>query len=121
MAYAGEEAGLLGSGAIAQNFQASGVNVVGVLQLDMTNYKSPSADIAMITDFTNALQNQFVRDLAATYLPTLVVTNSVCGYACLIMLPGIIAVFRHLFLLRLQLVRITLSSIRQTIRLQILI
>ncbi len=82
MAYAGEEAGLLGSGAIAQNFQTNGVNVVGVLQLDMTNYKSPSADIAMITDFTNAPQNQFVRDLAATYLPTLVVTNTMCGYAC---------------------------------------
>lgn len=82
MAYAGEEAGLLGSSAIAQNFQTSGVNVVGVLQLDMTNYRSPSADIAMITDFTNAAQNQFVRDLASTYLPTLVVTNSTCGYAC---------------------------------------
>src|SRR5688572_2275543 len=82
MAYAGEEAGLLGSGAIAQNFQASGVNVVGVLQLDMTNYRSPSVDIAMITDFTNAPQNQFVRDLATAYLPTLVVTNSACGYAC---------------------------------------
>ena len=34
MAYAAEEVGLRGSNAIAQQFKANGVNVVGVLQLD---------------------------------------------------------------------------------------
>ncbi|WP_291139863.1 M20/M25/M40 family metallo-hydrolase [Dokdonella sp.] len=37
MGYAAEEVGLNGSQAIAQSFQADGVNVVGALQLDMTN------------------------------------------------------------------------------------
>lgn len=82
MAYAGEEAGLLGSKAIATSYQASGVNVIGALQLDMTDYKAAGTDIAMVTDYTNADQNTFVRNLAATYLPSLVVTNTTCGYSC---------------------------------------
>ncbi|KXJ98428.1 MAG: IPT/TIG domain, FG-GAP repeat-containing protein [Acidobacteria bacterium OLB17] len=82
MAYAAEEGGLLGSKAIATSYQNTGVNVVGVLQLDMTNYKAPSTDIAMITDHTNADQNQFVRNLAATYQPSLVVSDTQCGYSC---------------------------------------
>jgi len=82
MAYAAEEAGLLGSKAIATSYQNSGVNVVGVLQLDMTNYKAPSTDIAMITDHTNAAQNTFVRNLASTYLSTLTVVDTQCGYSC---------------------------------------
>ena len=40
MGYAAEEVGLRGSNAIAQSFRASGVNVVSVLQVDMTNYKA---------------------------------------------------------------------------------
>ncbi|MDQ3133114.1 MAG: M20/M25/M40 family metallo-hydrolase [Acidobacteriota bacterium] len=84
MAYAAEEIGLVGSNAIATDFKARGVNVVGVLQLDMTNYKSTSSpvDIAIVTDLTNAAQNQFLRDLIATYQPTLLVGNSSCGYGC---------------------------------------
>ena len=83
MAYAAEEIGLRGSNEIATDFQARGVNVVGVLQLDMTNYKTnPNVDIGIITDYTNAAQNQFLRDLIATYQPTLTVLNSTCGYGC---------------------------------------
>jgi Predicted aminopeptidases len=83
MAYAGEERGLLGSAAIASNYQSNGVNVIGVLQLDMTNYKgSTTTDIAIFTDYTNSAQNQFLRDLISTYLPNLSVSNSTCGYGC---------------------------------------
>jgi hypothetical protein len=82
MAYAAEEVGLRGSNAIATNFQANNVNVVGVLQLDMTNYKGSNADIVIITDFTNAAQNQFVRDLVTAYQPALTVINNTCGYGC---------------------------------------
>nr|MBA2737519.1 M20/M25/M40 family metallo-hydrolase [Pyrinomonadaceae bacterium] len=84
MAYAAEEVGLVGSNAIAADFKARGVNVVGVLQLDMTNYKSGNSpvDIAIVTDLTNAAQNQFLRDLIAAYQPTLLVANSTCGYGC---------------------------------------
>lgn len=84
MAYAAEEVGLRGSNAIAQDYQTRGVNVVGVLQLDMTNYKSVNStiDIALVTDRTNAAQNQFLRDLMAAYLPTLTHGNTVCNYGC---------------------------------------
>ncbi|MBL8186076.1 MAG: M20/M25/M40 family metallo-hydrolase [Blastocatellia bacterium] len=82
MAYAAEEVGLIGSNNIAQNYRAQNKNVIGVMQLDMTNYSGNWADIVMITDNTNAAQNQFIRDLAAEYLPTLVVKDDACGYGC---------------------------------------
>lgn len=83
MAYAAEEVGLRGSRDIAANYQTQQRNVTGVLQLDMTNFtSSTTVDIVMITDFTNAAQNQFVTDLVAEYQPQLVVANGTCGYAC---------------------------------------
>ncbi len=52
-------------------------------QFDMTNYKGTQGyDMVMITDFTNAAQNQFIRDLMTTYQPTVLVGNTSCGYAC---------------------------------------
>lgn len=83
MAYAAEEVGLRGSNAIAAAYLAENKNVVGVLQLDMTNFRgSQGFDVVMITDFTNAAQNQFIRDLLTTYQPGLTIGNSTCGYAC---------------------------------------
>ena len=43
MGYSAEEVGLRGSRAIAQRFAAEGRNVVGVLQMDMTNYRAPGS------------------------------------------------------------------------------
>jgi leucyl aminopeptidase len=80
--YAGEEAGLLGSKAIARDYATQGKNVVGALQLDMTGYQGSSSDITLISDYTNAAQDDFVAALAAGYLPELSVTRDVCGYAC---------------------------------------
>ncbi|WNG30435.1 M20/M25/M40 family metallo-hydrolase [Cystobacter fuscus] len=82
MAYAGEEVGLYGSKAIANSFKTSGVNVVGVLQLDMTNYKGSSYDFGMVTDNTNATLNAFTTSLITKYQPTLTYTNISCGYGC---------------------------------------
>lgn len=82
IAYAAEEVGLVGSKNIADNYRLQNKNVIGVLQLDMTNFKGASADIAIITDFTNAAQNQFVKNLVTAYQPNLVVIDSACGYAC---------------------------------------
>ena len=84
MAYAAEEVGLRGSNAIATDFQTRGVNVVGVMQLDMTNFKPATSnfDFAIFTDFTNAAQNTFLQNLITTYLPTMTYTTSVCGYGC---------------------------------------
>ena len=52
IAYAAEEVGLRGSGDIAQTDKSNNVNVVGVMQLDMTNYKGSSNDIVFMTDYT---------------------------------------------------------------------
>jgi leucyl aminopeptidase len=82
--YAAEEVGLRGSAQIAQAYLTSLQGVVGVLQLDMTAYKSPndSKDIWLYTDYTNAEQNQFLANLAAFYLPQYTVGYSACGYGC---------------------------------------
>ncbi|WNG53933.1 M20/M25/M40 family metallo-hydrolase [Archangium gephyra] len=82
MAYAAEEIGLRGSGAIAANHKSTGVNVVGVLQLDMINYRGSSYDIVMVSDYTNAAQNTFIRNLITRYLPGVTATSTTCGYGC---------------------------------------
>lgn len=82
MAYAAEEVGLRGSADIAAQHRSANANVVGVLQLDMTNYKgNASVDFALVTDRTNAAQNTFVGQLIDTYLG-LPRVNTQCGYAC---------------------------------------
>jgi len=80
--YAAEEVGLRGSAAIAQSFKSSNVNVVGVLQLDMTNYKGAVNDIYLFTDYTDSLQSDFVGKLITTYQPGLTIGYDKCGYAC---------------------------------------
>ncbi len=80
--YAAEEVGLRGSQAIAQSFKASNVNVVGVMQLDMTNYKGAANDIYIFQDYTDSLQNDFVGKLITTYQPTLTIGYDRCGYGC---------------------------------------
>lgn len=80
--YSAEEVGLKGSAEIAKKFKAENVNVVGVMQLDMTNYKGSAKDIYLYTDYTNSAQNTFVANLIAAYLPSLTVGTDVCGYAC---------------------------------------
>ena len=84
MAYAAEEVGLRGSAEIAQEHKNQGRNVIGVLQLDMTNYKSPTAsvDVGIVTDRTNAAQNTFVTNLIGTYVSGVTWSNTSCGYAC---------------------------------------
>lgn len=82
MAYAAEEVGLRGSNQIAFQHQSQGANVVGVLQLDMTNFKGSAADIYLYQDFTNATQNAFVGSLIDTYLPGVTRGTSQCGYGC---------------------------------------
>ncbi|HWO21433.1 MAG TPA: M20/M25/M40 family metallo-hydrolase [Kofleriaceae bacterium] len=82
MAYAGEEVGLLGSKQIVNTYKAAATNVVGVMQLDMTNYKGSTNDIVFMTDYTNAAQNTFAGSLVDTYLTGITRTTDVCGYGC---------------------------------------
>ncbi|KAG8923450.1 hypothetical protein FRC03_003602 [Tulasnella sp. 419] len=81
--YAGEEAGLLGSQAIATNYVNSGKSVKAYLNLDMTAYFKPGTPevIAVVTDYVDAGLNTFLRQLIAAYnsIPAGV---DVCNYAC---------------------------------------
>lgn len=82
MGFAAEEVGLRGSKAIAQSYSSQGKNVVGMTQFDMTGRNGSSADIVMMTDYTNSAQNQFLGQLIETYLPNLSYAYDQCGYGC---------------------------------------
>ena len=82
MAYSGEEFGLYGSGFLATDYANNLRDVVGVLQMDMTNYNGSAADITIIDDYTDAQQNAFLEQLVENYLPSLQVAHSMCNYGC---------------------------------------
>ncbi len=82
VAYAAEEVGLRGSHDIAKMFKQANSKVLGVLQLDMTNYKGAANDIYLFTDYTDGKQNAFLAQLLTAYLPDLKVGYDKCGYAC---------------------------------------
>ena len=86
MGYAAEEVGLRGSRAIAEQHLALGENVVGVLQLDMTNYTTAGTtlDMRIISDYSSIPLREFIGNLFDTYLAPMGHTRGVsaCGYAC---------------------------------------
>lgn len=82
MSYAAEEVGLRGSADIARSFKAQNKNVVGVMQLDMTNYEGSPFDIVFMNDYTSREQDQYLKSLVQLYLPELRVSEDACGYAC---------------------------------------
>lgn len=83
MAYAAEEVGLLGSKEIANDFKKRNVDVIGVMQLDMTNFKgSNTLDIVMMKDYTNDEQNKFVGSIIDHYVPGIKWGYDRCGYGC---------------------------------------
>ncbi|MGX9574300.1 M28 family peptidase [Mesorhizobium sp. f-mel] len=86
MAYAGEEEGLLGSGAIAGEYAGSGKKVVGVLQLDMTGFRGSERDMYLVTDYVNPHATAFLKALISEYNTTgshtITFGETACGYAC---------------------------------------
>ncbi len=82
MGYAAEEAGLLGSKEIASGYKSRSKKVIGVMQLDMTLRKGTvDKDIVMMSDYTNAAQNEFLGRLIDEYVKV-PWGYSRCGYAC---------------------------------------
>lgn len=80
--YAAEEIGLVGSAEIAAQAKAEGLDVYGVMQLDMTNYTTaPTPYIGLVTDFTDASLNSFSQQLIETYLDVPYKLFE-CGYGC---------------------------------------
>ncbi|MCJ8267831.1 MAG: M20/M25/M40 family metallo-hydrolase, partial [Psychrosphaera sp.] len=82
IAYAAEEVGLRGSKHIADTDKSNGVNVVGALQLDMTNYRGSSQDIVFMSDYTSSAQNTYLTTILDEYLPNVNYGYDSCGYAC---------------------------------------
>ncbi len=81
MGYAAEEVGLRGSLSIAKDYQQRHINVVGALQLDMTNYQGSNRDIWLIDDHTDKAQNAFLVKLLESYTDATWGVDR-CGYAC---------------------------------------
>jgi leucyl aminopeptidase len=82
MAYAAEEVGLLGSGEIASQHVLDNVDVIAVMQLDMTGFNGSTEDILLLSDFTNPQLTAFIGELLDTYQPELVWSSTACGYGC---------------------------------------
>jgi len=79
--YAGEEAGLLGSQAIAQQYQKDKRVVAGMMQLDMTSFSGKTKDAGIVTDYVDDSLTALVRSLVTTYT-NLKTGDFDCGYAC---------------------------------------
>ncbi|MCO4782372.1 MAG: M20/M25/M40 family metallo-hydrolase [Candidatus Cloacimonetes bacterium] len=81
MGYAAEEVGLVGSKHIANDYKRNNKKVVGVIQLDMTNYQGDETDILFMDDYTNKAQNEFLGSLIDQYIGVSW-GYSRCGYGC---------------------------------------
>lgn len=82
MAFAAEEAGLMGSREVANAYKQQLNKVAGMIQFDMTLFKgTPDKDILLISDYTNKAQNLFVSQLIDEYVKV-PWGYSRCGYAC---------------------------------------
>ena len=81
IAYAAEEVGLRGSQAVVKEFKRRNINVVGALQLDMTNYQGSDKDIWLMKDFSDPKQNDFVIKLIDKYVGATWGLDA-CGYGC---------------------------------------
>jgi len=79
--YAAEEVGLLGSQAIAQDYQSRSISIRSMMELDMAGYNGKESNVCLITDYTDAATNAFIRQLVDEYL-TIPWVNGACGYGC---------------------------------------
>lgn len=81
--YSAEETGLLGSQDIFNSYSRLGIQVEAMLNQDMVGYKGRDGveRFGLITDFTNAGQNDFLKVLIEEYAD-IPYEESKCGYAC---------------------------------------
>ena len=80
--YAGEESGLLGSAEIASTAKKAALDVVGVLQLDMTLHPGTGeATVASMTDFTSPWLRSFLVQINDLYVKAKFIDDE-CGYGC---------------------------------------
>lgn len=67
--YSGEEAGLLGSQAVAKAYKKAGTKIAAMLELDMTGYFEPGTKevIALEADYMDKGETAFLKQLVETY------------------------------------------------------
>ncbi|KAI3329731.1 Zn-dependent exopeptidase [Ustulina deusta] len=78
--YSGEEGGLLGSRDVFNSYVGSGVDVLAVMNQDMTGY-SPNNVIAVYTDYADTSLTSFIQKLVPVYT-SLPLSTDRCGYGC---------------------------------------
>ncbi|KZT12990.1 peptidase [Laetiporus sulphureus 93-53] len=81
--YSAEEGGLLGSQAIAQEYERRSVNVLAMSQYDMTAWvkKGTREEVGVIVDYVNPELTELNKQLIDMYLDIPFVETK-CGYAC---------------------------------------
>ncbi|KAG0064669.1 Leucine aminopeptidase 1, partial [Podila epicladia] len=81
--YSAEEAGLLGSQAVAQNYEKKGVDVLAMIQNDMTGYVGTkfAESYGIVVDNVDDDLTELVRIYAHEY-GDIPVRETKCGYAC---------------------------------------
>ncbi|KAH9948861.1 peptidase [Amylocystis lapponica] len=81
--YAAEESGLLGSQAVAQDYERRGINVTAVSHFDMTAWVKHGTreEVGLVTDFVDLDLTDFSKQLIDAYLDIPWVETQ-CGYAC---------------------------------------
>ncbi|KAI8943999.1 Zn-dependent exopeptidase [Xylaria longipes] len=78
--YSGEEGGLLGSRDIFNSYVRSSIDVLAVMNQDMTGY-SPNNVIAVFSDYGDSGLITFIKTLVPAYT-SLPVSTDRCGYGC---------------------------------------
>lgn len=78
--YAAEEVGLRGSQDIAGAYADDGVDVIGMMNFDMTIFPDRNPGINFITDYVDSSLTSFNEVLCNEY--AIPYTTSQCGYAC---------------------------------------
>jgi leucyl aminopeptidase len=81
--YSAEEGGLLGSQAVAKDYESRSINVLAMSQFDMTAWvkRGTREEVGVITDFTDPNLTKFNKQLVEKYL-NIPYVETKCGYAC---------------------------------------
>jgi leucyl aminopeptidase len=80
--YSAEEGGLLGSQAVAKDYESDGIRVVAMLQEDMTGYIGVNDEvIGIVTDYVDPQLTSFIKLLVSEYA-AIPFKSTKCGYAC---------------------------------------
>ncbi|THH17620.1 hypothetical protein EW146_g3223 [Bondarzewia mesenterica] len=81
--YSAEEGGLLGSQAVAKDYEARLVNALAMSQFDMTAWvrQGTQEEVGIITDYVDPSLTNFNKQLVNAYLDIPYVETK-CGYAC---------------------------------------